>query len=445
LYLPHAHGSDPDCKGSSRTLEKKLRFAYYRYGKQYEKQIILFTGFIIVGLVLKASIAGLSGSMTWSTSKHHPFKSMARPAKSAKPKTPSKIYAIPDSMNMLGDKSDFYAQLRKSFDMLYPTNEKRSREVVEGLRKYDIQAFHSMDLVDKTKYYDIYNCPDTPPAGYPFDWKLLEILNHWPSDAEVPFIVKGDPEVAKAVERWNTEEYLEALLGRVEHDTEYSVTNHFLYWTKEGVKPSDWKQPTKRMEMTYKEWLARANVTDSKLGPDMPHWYFRVSGCREGKRCAPVASDYIFDELPFYQPKQNSLYVKEQNWQRGVFCRFGMKGVLVENHFDGERNFLTVLGGERRYILAHPNQCDKMALFPPGHPSARHSAVDWSDPDLEAFPEFAAARGNEVVLQAGDSLFVPSLWFHTIISLSLNMQCNTRSGLDPKYFKDVEKCGYDVM
>jgi ribosomal protein L16 Arg81 hydroxylase len=122
-----------------------------------------------------------------------------------------------------------------------------------------------------------------------------------------------------------------------------------------------------------------------------------------------------------------------------------MKGVMVENHFDGERNFLTVLGGERRYILSHPNQCDHMALFPPGHPSARHSAVDWSDPDLEAFPQFAAARGNEVVLQAGDSLFVPSLWFHTIISLSLNMQCNTRSGLDPKYFKDVEKCGYDVM
>ena len=43
---------------------------------------------------------------------------------------------------------------------------------------------------------------------------------------------------------------------------------------------------------------------------------------------------------------------------------------------------MTVLGGERRYVLAHPDQCSKMSLFPMGHPSARHSSIDWSDPDF---------------------------------------------------------------
>jgi hypothetical protein len=90
------------------------------------------------------------------------------------------------------------------------------------------------------------------------------------------------------------------------------------------------------MHMTYHDWVHRANVSDAKLGPAMPHWYFHVGGCREKRRCTPVPSDYIFDELPFYQPKQDSLYVKDPTWQRGVFCRFGMKGVIAENHFDGK-------------------------------------------------------------------------------------------------------------
>jgi hypothetical protein len=119
-----------------------------------------------------------------------------------------------------------------------------------------------------------------------------------------------------------------------------------------------------------------------------------------------------------------------------------MRGVIAANHFDGERNFVTVLKGERRYILASPGQCSNMALFPPRHPSSRHSMVDWSDPDLTAYPQFAHAMANEVVLQAGDSLFLPSLWFHFIVSLSSNVQCNTRSGMDSKHNADMDACGY---
>lgn len=76
-----------------------------------------------------------------------------------------------------------------------------------------------------------------------------------------------------------------------------------------------------------------------------------------------------------------------------------------------------------------------------GHPSARHSAIDWSDPDLETHPEFAAATGNEVILQPGESVFIPSLWFHHIVSLSMNVQCNTRSGLSMIHAEPIEKCG----
>ena len=36
---------------------------------------------------------------------------------------------------------------------------------------------------------------------------------------------------------------------------------------------------------------------------------------------------------------------------------------------------------------------------------------------------------HEVVLHAGEMLYLPTYWNHNIVSLGLNMQCNTRSGV----------------
>jgi ribosomal protein L16 Arg81 hydroxylase len=119
-----------------------------------------------------------------------------------------------------------------------------------------------------------------------------------------------------------------------------------------------------------------------------------------------------------------------------------MTGVIAENHYDASRNAIALLGGSRRYILTHPDQCDKLALYPMGHPSARHSAVDWSDPDLNKFPEFADAKVNEVVLSAGQVLYLPDEYFHYIISLEMNYQCNTRSGITRRYKEHIHRCGF---
>ena len=59
--------------------------------------------------------------------------------------------------------------------------------------------------------------------------------------------------------------------------------------------------------------------------------------------------------------------------------------------------------------------------------------------------EFASAQGNEVVLQAGESLFVPAFRFHHIISLSINVQCNTRSGILMIHAEPMEKCGESLL
>mmetsp|Transcript_22390 Transcript_22390/g.22700 ORF Transcript_22390/g.22700 Transcript_22390/m.22700 type:complete len:113 (-) Transcript_22390:646-984(-) len=110
---------------------------------------------------------------------------------------------------------------------------------------------------------------------------------------------------------------------------------------------------------------------------------------------------------------------------------------------------IALLGGERRYILSHPDQCENIYLHPKKHPSSRHSKIDWSHrPTLDLlkdYPKFGSATANEVVLQAGDVLYLPQHWFHYIISLGdgePNFQCNTRSGNDSRYHKLIADCGF---
>jgi len=393
-----------------------------------------------------------------------------------------------DEMPGIGDKSDAYRALREEFEVnLLPYNAIEERaHFVESLKKNKYEQMHS-DIG-----YDIYNCPLNPPANYPYAFNIVsDILTNWPADdtkprpniymtfcvfdfetesekaknyqeAEVPYILRNDPAVHRTVERWSYPDYLKRMLGDEPHRTEYSANNHFMYWvaprqspnakihkTKDGgiragkkIIPKGWTEPTKMIKMEYADWISKANQTDeSKLGPDNPHWYYRLIGCGKGmsKSCDPNNSENLFDELPFFQPKHN-LYMVHPSQQKGIHCRFGMKGVIAENHFDGSRNQVVILGGERRYILAHPYECENLALYPKQHPSGRHSAVDWSEPDLEHFPQFKKAMGNEVVMQAGDVMYLPTNWFHYIISLDLNFQCNTRSGRTEDY--DMKSCGF---
>lgn len=423
-----------------------------------------------------------------STPKHQEWKEV--------PFNPA--YAIPHAHKLVGDRSHHYAILRQDIDAALPENRARSLQRVQELQKYSqVHAVPTLAL-DRISdefprpAYDIYNCPSTPPEGYPFQWNLLKVVENWspenttvPSklfnglctfdyerdydkamtyrNAELPFVVKRDPRIAATAERWNSQGYMERLLGDVLHRTSKSDTNHFLYAIppppsapkrfRGGQKkkhqrtaPPGWKEPTEALRMSYSDWLDKANVTDDMSAPNKPHWYYRLIGCGltgpDGS-CDKGSSEYLYDELPFFQPTPGDLYLRDAEKQKGIHCRFGQKGIIADNHFDAGRNTIVVLGGSRRYILASPDQCLNMALFDKRHPSARHSEVNWSNPDLERFPQFAQALGNEVILEAGDALYLPNNWFHHIISLELNFQCNTRSGWGQEYMDEIRDCGFD--
>jgi len=351
--------------------------------------------------------------------------------------------AKPQKHLYVGDRSPRFLEIQKQFQQIFPDDSSANQRRLEWVKKLRKRTYYP---ISATEFDNVRDCPEFPPDGYPKAWQTMDIINNWGTDdttpheavyqgicvfdfnkpgdiqkaknyreAELPFVIRDDPDVLKTVERWNHPDYLARVLAGEEHRTEYSENNHFMYWTNAGGKTKmaarneGWKPPTEMIQMTYDEWLAKANVTDDMLGADNPHWYFRLIGCGEFRNCDKFMSEWLFDDLTFFYPRE-SLYIVKPKDQKGIHCRFGMKGVIAENHFDASRNMIALLGGERRYILSHPDECPNLALLPKEHPSGRHSAVDWSNPDLEHYPQFRNARSNEIVLQPGDVLYLPTNW-----------------------------------
>eukprot|EP00546_Thalassionema_frauenfeldii_P016723 CAMPEP_0178894872 /NCGR_PEP_ID=MMETSP0786-20121207/259_1 /TAXON_ID=186022 /ORGANISM="Thalassionema frauenfeldii, Strain CCMP 1798" /LENGTH=324 /DNA_ID=CAMNT_0020565013 /DNA_START=335 /DNA_END=1309 /DNA_ORIENTATION=- len=316
--------------------------------------------------------------------------------------------------------------------------------------------------------YDIYNCPSAPPENYPLAWNAPDLLKNWNPgntteperlyqslcvfdyeqdfekattyrNAEVPFLIRNTPELLQTAERWNHTNYLSKLLQGKEEMVEHADNPHFMYF-KTGNRntnqlPKGWKPPMEVNHLTFDDWYQRAHaVTTDEFHQE--RYYFRING-------GPVQHQFLLDELPIFDATHGSgFFMVDPNEARGINCRFGMKGVMAETHYDQSRNFIVLMGGQRRYVLAHPNQCPKMYLYPVGHPSGRHSAIDWIQPDYERFPEFAKAQLSEVVLQAGDALYLPTFWFHFIVSLNVNYQCNARSGATYEHVRYIEQCGF---
>ncbi|KAJ1448826.1 cupin-like domain-containing protein [Pelagophyceae sp. CCMP2097] len=266
-------------------------------------------------------------------------------------------------------------------------------------------------------------------------------------DAEVPFKVFGVPDI-EAVRRSWTDAYLldnaqPRIDGRrgVQFKVERSQNNHFMYWThKSNVqrKFPGWKSPTQILSGTkFKTWLGWAKAADaSRAGPDAPHHYLMMGTAPLSEQLRRTSDHFVTRDLPMFVPREakGNFFVTRPSANKGVQCRFGMRGVIAEAHYDGGRNMVAMLKGAKRYVLSPPSACGRLGLIADrSHPSFRHSTTDWSDP-AEAETAFAApdAVAVDTVLREGEVLYIPSFWVHYIVSLRYSVQCNTRSGFPPR-------------
>jgi hypothetical protein len=108
-----------------------------------------------------------------------------------------------------------------------------------------------------------------------------------------------------------------------------------------------------------------------------------------------------------------------------LFC----SGVIAASHYDSGRNMVAMLKGRKRYILNPPTACKKLGIISEkSHPSFRHSVIDWSSLPQAVSSDFANVQAIDTIVRAGEVLYIPSYWFHYIISLQYSVQCNTRHG-----------------
>jgi hypothetical protein len=95
--------------------------------------------------------------------------------------------------------------------------------------------------------------------------------------------------------------------------------------------------------------------------------------------------------------------------------------LTVAAHFDFNENIACVAHGRRRFMLFPPEQLENLYVgplefTPQGVPI---SLVDVHNPDLERYPRFeqAAAAAQVAELEAGDAIFIPYMWWHSVRSM----------------------------
>lgn len=102
---------------------------------------------------------------------------------------------------------------------------------------------------------------------------------------------------------------------------------------------------------------------------------------------------------------------------------------IVAPHFDNNHNLACVVSGSRRFTVFPPEQVSNLYIGPllktPG--GTPISVVDLREPDFTRFPRFRKAleSAEEAVLEPGDAVYIPILWWHGVESLEpLNILIN---------------------
>jgi hypothetical protein len=124
--------------------------------------------------------------------------------------------------------------------------------------------------------------------------------------------------------------------------------------------------------------------------------------------------------------------------------------VTASCHYDAPNNIAGCAVGRRRVTVFPPTQIGNLYPGPleptPGGQAV--SMVDFANPDLQRHPRFreALAHGQCAVLEPGDAIFIPSMWWHHVQGLeAFNVLVNYWWSSSPAFIPTPMHALYHAM
>lgn len=122
----------------------------------------------------------------------------------------------------------------------------------------------------------------------------------------------------------------------------------------------------------------------------------------------------------------------------------------IAAHWDSPLNIACSVVGHRRFTLFPFEQMENLYVGPLDKTPAGQaiSLVDFYNPDFEKYPKFKGALQHAQIadLEPGDGIFIPSMWWHHVESLSsLNILVNYWFKWSPLFFGKPVNALFDAV
>lgn len=134
----------------------------------------------------------------------------------------------------------------------------------------------------------------------------------------------------------------------------------------------------------------------------------------------------IASSVDLFPAKLKQDYTAPSYCADGRFLRsvafIGPRGSVSPLHQDLPENIYVMIKGKKRITLFSPWD----SVYPNSRLSKlpNHSQINAEAPDYDRFPKLAQAQPYVVELEAGETLFIPSLWWHHLRNMEPSIAMN---------------------
>ncbi|ORC92175.1 tRNA wybutosine-synthesizing protein 4 [Trypanosoma theileri] len=146
-------------------------------------------------------------------------------------------------------------------------------------------------------------------------------------------------------------------------------------------------------------------------------WYLRAVAANMKSERSNIWKDFPAIGNDFVLPEEIKEYIEPRMHQ--ACFRLSAPPLELWTHYDTLDNVLCQVVGTKRVVIFPPSEYNNLYMN-----GSSSSVLNINAPDLTRFPRFADAcrHAMEVILEPGDMLFLPSLWFHHITTMG-NSHC----------------------